>query len=44
VQQKFIIMSIVKLEGKYRTVKVASTKVLPCKEKEPVRAGSDSKN
>lgn len=39
--QKFMVMSIVKLEGKHRVVKVVSTKILTGKRKEPVRAGSD---
>lgn len=38
--QKFMVMSIVKLEGKHKVVKVVSTKMLPAKRKEPVGAGS----
>jgi hypothetical protein len=40
--QKFMVMSMVKLEGKHRVVKVVSTRVLPTgKRKEPAGTGSN---
>lgn len=41
--RRFTVMTMVRLGGKHRTVKVVGTKTLPYKRKEPVRAGSDQK-
>lgn len=42
--KKFIIMTMVKLDKKNRTVKVVGTKMLPYERKEPAGTGSGQKN
>lgn len=38
--RRFTVMTMVRLGGKHRTVKVVGTKTLPYKRKDPVRSGS----